>query len=230
MNSKTPDLDFSFVLAFSVHDMKNSLGMLLNTVADVMEKYPPQNAEHAKSYGVLEYEAARINSELIQLLSIYRLQHDQIRVHIDEYAVADLLSEQVARNCMLLQTRNIQLTLDCDESLIGYFDSDLVSGVVNNMLVNCARYCKERINLSAMHTPDGICIAIEDDGPGYPADMLDASNLSDARVSFADGRPHLGLLFAKKVALMHTNKNQRGFIRLSNDSIWGGGCFKLYLP
>lgn len=230
MNREAPEIDFSFVLASSVHDMKNSLGMLLNTVADVMVQYPPQNDEHAKSYAVLEYEAARINGELIQLLSLYRLEHDKVRAHIDECVLIDVLSEQIARNYGLLQTRAIELALECDESLIGYFDSDLVGGVINNILVNCARYSRKKLKISAQQTSEGICITIEDDGPGYPDDMLNASTFAETKANFASGRPHLGLMFANKVALMHKNKAQQGFIRLSNGSSLGGGCFKLFLP
>jgi K+-sensing histidine kinase KdpD len=230
MGQEIPEVDFSFVLASSVHDMKNSVGMLLNTLTDVMQKYPPQNNEHARSYATLEYEAARINGELIQLLSLYRLDHDNVRAHIDEHIVADVLSEQIARNYGLSQTRSLEMVLECDESLLGYFDSDLVGGVINNIIVNCARYSREKLILSAQQTTEGLCIAVEDDGPGYPEDMLNASTFAETRISFAGGRPHLGLLFANKVALMHKNKSRHGSIRLSNDSLLGGGCFKLFLP
>jgi K+-sensing histidine kinase KdpD len=225
------EISFSFVLASSVHDMKNSLGMLLNTLADVMVQYPPQNESHAKSYAVLEYEAARINSELIQLLSLYRLDNDHIHVHVDEYFVNDLLNEQVARNHELLQTKKINAIVDCDDSLVGYFDHDLVSGVVNNILVNCSRYATRMLKISAAQTDEGgLCISVEDDGSGYPEDMLNASTFAKSRTSFANGRPHLGLIFANKVALMHKNKSRQGFIALSNKSSLGGGCFKLFLP
>lgn len=230
MNREVQNIDFSFVLASSVHDMKNSLGMLLNTLTEVMVQYPPQNTAHVKSYAILEYEAARINSELIQLLSLYRLDHDEVRAHIDECIVADMLNEQVARNYGLLQTRQLELVFECDDTLIGYFDSDLVGGVINNVLVNCARYSKNKLILSAEQTNEGLCIAIEDDGPGYPQDMLNASTFAEPRASFASGRPHLGLMFANKVALIHRNKSQQGFIRLTNDSSLGGGRFSLYLP
>jgi len=230
MTQENQEINFSFVLASSVHDMKNSVGMLLNTLADVMVQYPPQNANHAKSYTVLEYEASRINSELIQLLSLYRLDHDQIRVHIEEHFVIDLLNEQLARNYELLQMKKINLMVDCDESLIGYFDSDLVGGVINNILVNCARYCREKLKITAHQTSQGLCFNIEDDGPGYPEDMLNASTFAESRTSFANGRPHLGLIFANKVAFMHTNKSRQGSINLSNNSSLGGGCFKLFLP
>ncbi len=230
MNQDSQEMDFSFVLASSVHDMKNSLGMLLNTLSEVMLQYPPQNEVHKKSYAVLEYEAARINSELIQLLSLYRLDHDKVRANIDECIVADVLSEQVARNYGLLQVRAIDLDMECDETLRGYFDSDLVGGVVNNILVNCTRYSKNKLKLYAEQTAEGLCITIEDDGPGYPEDMLNASTFSETKANFADGRPHLGLMFANKVALMHKSKSQQGFIRLSNGSSLGGGSFKLFLP
>jgi K+-sensing histidine kinase KdpD len=229
-NAVNQHIDFSFVLASSVHDMKNSLGMLLNTLAEVMEQYPPQNESHAKSYTVLEYEAARINSELIQLLSLYRLDHDHIQVHVEEYFVLDLIHEQVARNHELLHTKKINLVLDCDESLVGYFDHDLIGGVLNNIIVNCARYSKDQLKISAIQTPEGLCISVEDDGPGYPEDMLNAFTFAEPRTNFANGRPHLGLLFANKVAFMHKNKSRRGSISLSNKSSLGGGCFKLFLP
>lgn len=223
---EVPMVDFSFVLASGVHDMKNSLGMLLNTLAEVMEKYPPQDTEQARAYAVLEYETARINSELIQLLSLYRLDHDHIRVHLDEHFVVDLLREQVARNHGLLQSRHIELQLDCAEELQAYFDYDLIGGLINNLLVNCARYCRQRLRLSASLSAQGLCIQIEDDGPGYPQHMLETPE----DLSFAQGRPHLGLLFANKIALLHRNKDRQGYIQLSNQSSLGGGCFALYLP
>ncbi len=231
MKSKKIDIDFSFVLASSVHDMKNSLGMLMNTIDDVIKKYPPQNESHANSYAVLEYEAVRINSELIQLLSLYHLGHDHVHVQVDKHYVIDILNDQIARNYSVMQSHKITLDLVCDESLQGYFDADLVGGVVNNVLVNCARYCKNSLRVVAHQAQDYLCISIEDDGPGYPQDMLDSVAAdTEMHIGFAGGRPHLGLLFAHKVALMHQSKTQQGFIQLSNGGALGGGCFNLYLP
>jgi signal transduction histidine kinase len=230
MAAKNLAVDFSFVLASSVHDMKNSLGLLLNTIGEVMQQYPPQNENHANSYAILEYEAARINSELIQLLSLYRFGQDDIPVHIDEYYVIDLLNDQIARNHGVLQTRNIQLEVDCDESLQGYFDTDLLGGLINNVMLNCARYCKNKLRMAAQISGEGLCITIEDDGPGYPEAMLNAASDAESQTGFAGGRPHLGLLFARSVAHMHQNETQQGFIRLTNGGKLGGGCFSLYLP
>jgi signal transduction histidine kinase len=76
MGHEQMPIDFSFVLASSVHDMKNSLGMLLHTLSAMMENSPPKDAEQARFFSTLEYEAARINGELVQLLSLYRMDEN----------------------------------------------------------------------------------------------------------------------------------------------------------
>jgi K+-sensing histidine kinase KdpD len=230
IHAEEAPLDFAFVLASSVHDMKNSLGMLLTTLATMMEQSPPQNPEQEQTYAVLEYEAARINSELVQLLSLYRMQHEHLLVQIDEHHVIDVLEEQLARNDMLFRTRNIQVRVNCDEDLSWYFDGELIGGVINNILVNCARYCRNTLQITADIIDNQLCIAVHDDGAGYPASMLAAPHEVNAGVSFSSGSTRLGLLFAHRVAGLHRSREQRGYIRLANDGILGGGVFQLWLP
>lgn len=227
---KEPALDFAFVLASSVHDMKNSLGMLLNTLASMMEQSPSMNEEQAKTYATLEYEAARINSELIQLLSLYRMQHEHLLVQIDEHHIIEIVEEQLARNELLFKTRNIQVTVNCAENLTWYVDGELLGGVLNNILVNCARYCRERLDISVLMDEGMLRISIADDGNGYPASMLAAPQQVNAGVSFSSGSTNLGLLFAHKVAALHRSKDKQGLIKLANNGELGGGVFSLFLP
>lgn len=230
MNEKDTPLDFSFVLASSVHDMKNSLGMLLSSLGTMMEQSPPQTAEQAKTYAVLEYEAARINSELMQLLSLYRMQEERLLLQIDEHHIIDILEEQLARNDMVFKTRGVEVALHCDPDLTWYVDGELLGGVINNVLVNCSRYCQQRLQVSVEMTPDGLSIAIADDGRGYPASMLSAPLQADSGVSFSSGSTNLGLFFASKIAGLHCAKGVCGHIGLANDGPLGGGVFTIYLP
>lgn len=48
------ELDFSLVLASSVHDMKNSLGMLLNSLEEVIEHSPPKDDLQKKNFSILQ--------------------------------------------------------------------------------------------------------------------------------------------------------------------------------
>jgi K+-sensing histidine kinase KdpD len=222
-------IDFAFVLASSVHDMKNSLGMLLHTLSAMMENSPPQDAEQARFFSTLEYEAARINGELVQLLSLYRMDEKTLAILIDEHHVLDVVEEQIARNDTLLKTRDIDIRTECDGNLIWYFDNELIGGVLNNLIVNCARYCQKQLCVSATEENGFLCIAVADDGEGYPDNMLLGPLPQDA-VSFSSGSTRLGLLFARKVLELHSSKRGLGYMTISNNGPLGGGVLKLYLP
>lgn len=222
-------IDFSFVLASSVHDMKNSLGMLLNTLSAMMENSPPKDAEQARFFSTLEYEAARINGELVQLLSLYRMDEKTMMVVIDEHHTIDIIEEQIARNDSLLKSRHIELQVDCDSDLIWYFDNELVGGVLNNLIVNCARYCRKQLLVSAAEENGFLCISVADDGQGYPDNML-LGPLPQTAVSFSSGNTRLGLLFTRKVLELHKSKKGQGYMTIANQGPLGGGVLKLYLP
>lgn len=226
--NQTP-IDFSFVLASSVHDMKNSLGMLLNTLSAMMINSPPKDAEQAQFFSVLEYEAARINGELVQLLSLYRMDENTMSVVIDEHHVFDTIDEQIARNDTLLISRQINVQVDCDSNLIWYFDNELIGGVLNNLIVNCARYSRERLLISATEENGFLCITVADDGQGYPDNML-MGELPQTSVSFSSGNTRLGLLFTRKVLELHKSKKGQGYMNIANNGPLGGGVLKLYLP
>lgn len=223
-------LDFSFVLASSVHDMKNSLGMLLHTLESMLAESPPENDAQKRTFAVLGYEASRINSELVQLLALYRMQHESLRVQLAEHFVIDTLEDQVDRNDVLFQARGITAEVLCDPDLKWYYDNELIGGVINNVLVNGVRYSRERIQVRVSEDQGTLCIAIADDGAGYPQSMLDAPFEPNAGVSFSRGSTNLGLLFAHRVVELHRVSGHRGSLHLENDGPLGGGVLTLRLP
>jgi len=222
-------IDFSTVIASAVHDMKNSLGMLLSTLDEFFGELP-EDLKDSPRQAILQYEAERVNIDLIQLLGLYRLEHEQLRVRVDEQYVRDFLEEQVARYSVLAKARNIELEIDCDADLLGYFDGDLISGIINNILANAARYTHDKILLLAELAEDGVVIEVHDDGHGYPEEMLDSPGKILKGISFKNGSTSLGLFFAAKVAQMHKQGEKVGAISLFNGGRLGGGVFRIYLP
>lgn len=229
-NRQGNDVDFALVLASSVHDMKNSLGMLLNSLEETVRELPAVDAEQKRRFATLQYEASRINSELIQLLSLYRMDQQAMPLHVDEQYVVDVLDEQLARNAALFDSRGLSVTCDCDPDLVWYFDAELVGGVVHNLLVNCARYTKNRLQLSARVHGQALQISVADDGDGYPAAMIEQPVNMDKGVVFETGSTNLGLYFAQAVARLHRSGEAQGGIALRNGGALGGGEFTLTLP
>ncbi len=221
----------SLLLASSVHDIKNSLGMLLNTLDSVIETTPITSDVQRQQFATLRGEASRINNSLIYLLGLYRLQRHELPLQVQEVYVADFLDEQIAANELLFSIRQITVERDCDEDLTAYFDPMLIAGVISNVLVNAARYAKKMIRVSAVTGASGnIVIEVCDDGPGFPEKMLESNHHHAERgIDFNSGSTSLGLFFAAEVAHLHRRGEKHGSIELSNISPCGSR-FKLSLP
>lgn len=223
-------VDFSFVLASSVHDMKNSVGMLMQTLEQISASLSPQDPQQRDQLAVLGYEAARINGELIQLLALYRMENKRMLVQIDEHYLDEIINEQLARNDILFRSRSIDVEVDCPEDVCWYLDAELLGSVVNNLLVNAARYCKSRIKIAAAIVNDELHLVIADDGRGYPDFMLKEPMATSNSVSFSQGNTNLGLLFAGEIARLHRRGEQVGRIELANQGLLPGGEIRVILP
>lgn len=226
--------DFSLILASSVHDMKNSLGMLLHSLEELCEKLP-EDSEHNLGISTIRYETERVNNDLIQLLGVYRLHKKMLSAHLDEHYLDDIFAEQQAQYGQVLHARNISLKADIDATTSWYFDRELVSGILNNALNNASRYTKSQIVIAAKEIEKNghlyLEISVHDDGTGYPDSILklEPSDIQN-NLNFKTGSTSLGLYFASQVAALHQQNEEIGHIALENGGKLGGGVFKLLLP
>ncbi|WP_295404953.1 HAMP domain-containing sensor histidine kinase [uncultured Thiocystis sp.] len=228
-------MDFSDILASSIHDIKNSLGLILNDLDELIAN-PANHLANPRQASLLQHEAQRANSNLIQLLNLYKLGTAELVARIAEQNLDEFLDEVVAENQALCQALNLDLSATSDPDLIGYFDTDLIHGVLNSTIGNARRYARERILLSAETVDDYLVIRVEDDGSGFPGklpqwlpdDNEPARNLTDPTSD--PSRTRLGLYFAARIAQMHKTPERTGRIRLANGHTLTGGCFELWLP
>jgi signal transduction histidine kinase len=221
------EIDFSTVIASAVHDMKNSLGMLLNSLDELRDELP--QAQQSVRFNTLQYEAQRVHGDLIQLLGLYRLQQQTLSAHIEEQFVPDFLVEQLAQHQVLMAARGLSLQSQADP-IAGYFDRDLIGGVLNNILNNAIRYTRTAIRVSAREHDGYLVLSVEDDGQGYPEHMRAAPEQTRQGIDFATGSTSLGIYFAARIARLHQEGDRNGEIRLSNGGQLGGGVFEIWLP
>lgn len=229
MTDLQPSIHFSTLLASSVHDMKNSITLLLLSVQELLEKSQFKTPEEQLHLSKLEYEARRINSDLIQLLTLYRLDEKTLGINQDETVVLDLLNDQFARNESLFTYRNLKLSIECDPGLIWYLDAELIGSVINNLLVNAARYARREVKISA-YSNKGLIILIEDDGEGFPDFMLETNLEGHATTATSFSGTGLGLLFARQILALHQKAGASGSLTLGNRDIGHGGRIELQIP
>lgn len=223
-------MQFNDILASSIHDIKNSLSMIMNTMDHLLDD-PNTRIGDRKQADILMFETNRANNSLIQLLMLYKMQREQVSPNVDEHNVDEFLEEVVAANRNLMDSLDIGFEYDCDTTLTGYFDDNLVLGVLSGAILNARRYTRDTICLSASEENGYLVLRVEDNGDGFPDFMLAEQQAGlDGSASFSTGSTQLGLLFASQVARMHANGDRRGRLVLSNAHRLAGGCVELHLP
>lgn len=189
-------MKFYDVLASLIHDMKNSLSMVIHTLEQLTAD-PSFQYDKPERVTALQNEARRLNNNLIELLTLYKIENERISPAIDEVEVADFLSEVIAENRSSAEANNIRLSYRCDPDLIGYFDEGLIRGVLNNLIGNGIRYTDDQLILSADQEDHFLVLRVEDNGRGYPEGMLITHSSSTISGDLAEGRTKLGLYFAR---------------------------------
>lgn len=223
-------IDFAAIMAVAVHDMKNSLSLLLQSVEQLSETLSPEQKSAHDHVMDLHYEASRMNTTLVQVLSLYRADLDALPTNIDECFVDDLVQELVDTNLTYTKQRNIDVETNIETELSWYLDKDLVFLLMHDVLINAIRYGASRVEISVSVENQYLVINVEDNGPGYPDSMLKMCNIKLDRYCISEGRTGLGLYFARLIAKTHTNKGLSGYINLQNNAGTGGSIFSLYLP
>lgn len=235
MENSIEKIDFSTVLASSVHDMKNSLAMLLGSLAEISSECQTNNCSIKSELSRIRHEGQRVNHDLIQLLTLYKIDQSQYYLNIEEINVSDYLEEISLEYKYLLEEHGIDISFQCDDSLIGFFDGDLVAGVIKTIINNAYQYTNNKIVIKGEKCNNFVKLSVVDNGKGYPPHMLvDLSTLKNAS-DFRTGSTGLGLYFSSEVATLHKNKNICGHIEITNDQnpaskFKGGGCFSIFLP
>ncbi|MBP0947430.1 ATP-binding protein [Pseudomonas alliivorans] len=223
-------LDFSMVIASTVHDMKNSLATLTQAHNEWLAKLSVQQRD-TPEHGVIEYEFANLNGMLVQLLGLYKLGVNQLPLRPDYHELDDFIEAQLAHHQDVLASRGIAARVDItDASPLGFFDRELVGSVVGNIIVNAIGFAREQLAISIGDQDGQLKITINDDGPGYPGYLIERQTEYVQGINQGTGSTGLGLYFAAHIARLHVRNGIQGRIEIANGGVLGGAMFSIYLP
>ncbi|GAC14264.1 signal transduction histidine kinase [Aliiglaciecola lipolytica E3] len=223
-------IDFSTVLAAAVHDMKSSLNLLQQSIDGLNSCVTADNQPAQQFLSTAHYESSRLNTGLVQLLSLYRAEMENLPINEDECFIDDLLDNIFITHEQYLGHKNMTIEIEQTEDLVRYLDQDLITLLLNDILVNAMRYGSHKLRISAFEEDDWLVIKVEDDGEGYPNKMLASNNVDMQDMKLSNGRTGLGLFFARLIASAHRRGDRKGEIMLSNGGNLGGSVFTLKLP
>lgn len=222
-------LDFTALFAAQIHDLKNLLFLLLNDLDQTIDQRAATDPDMQARLALLKYNGQLINDKLIQMLSLYRFNRGSYPIQLEYRPAADLIEDIAAEANPLLAAKSITLTSSVDPKLCWFYDRDLASGVLNNAIHNALNCARSEIRLSATEEAGTLAIRVEDDGPGFPPEIIEHGGQVKG-LDRSGGKTGLGLYFSSVCARLHRNKDKTGGIELGNGGSFGGAVFTLRLP
>jgi signal transduction histidine kinase len=144
-----------------------------------------------------------------------------LRLTIDDHDLPDFIDDLLAELGPVPE--HMQLECACEATGAWAFDAYLVKLALLDALRNALRHARShvRFSLQAM-AKGGLCFEVTDDGPGFPAAILDGESSASTQGT------GLGLSFARLIAERHaTPAGKHGHVELANTP---GARLRLFLP
>lgn len=227
MPDPTPQNDLSTLLAGNIHEVKNLLGQLFLALDEASIKARSDCPSLAQRLTDMRLTGRRVHDRLLHILTVYKAESGFFAANLDVYDLVEIIEDLVLETQSLagahLHIAGISLA-----SASWNLDRYLVESTLTNALHNALRCATGRIQLSA-HEEDGyLVLKVEDDGPGYPATVLERG--TQPLPNGENGSTGLGLYFSRTAAAAHRKQDKQGFVRIENGGALGGAVFALWLP
>jgi signal transduction histidine kinase len=222
-----PSNDISALLAGNIHEVKNLLGQLFLALDEASLKARSDCPELAQRLADMRLTGRRVHDRLLHILNVYKADSGFFSANPDAYDPAEIIEDLVLEAQSLagerLHVAGLSLAVNSWD-----MDRYLVESALTNALHNALRYAARRIQLSAREEDGYLVLQIEDDGPGFPATVLEqgAAPLPNG----AGGSTGLGLYFSRTAAAAHQRQGRQGLVKIENGGALGGAVFALWLP
>ena len=210
------------------HELRNPLAVI-RTNLDVTLADPDASADDLRAAADVVRRSTERISRLVDDLLVYADRGSPVREHVP-VDVATVVDATVAEFFVPAATNGLALTSASDRELWVLGDRDALRRVVANLLANAVRLAPRgsEVRVAAGRADDWVWVAVDDAGPGIPADERESVFQrfwrGDAAKARAEGRSGLGLTIVRQIAEAH-----RGVVRLW-PSERGGSTFVVWLP
>ncbi|WP_331351833.1 ATP-binding protein [Cellvibrio sp. UBA7671] len=215
------------------HELRTPLARMKFALAMIEEE--KLNDKDRRQLRSVEQDIAEMESLISALLAYAGFEQKTQQLKQTSGHMRDLLDELQLRFARHNQ-RHLQLDI-CDLSNNEKFVCEwkLIETVLQNFINNAARYAKSRIRIELMQTQSEYIIAVEDDGPGIPADKRERVFESFVRLyheeqnentaGSATGGFGLGLAIVKRIMQWH-----HGTAQFVEPEVLGGARAQIRWP
>jgi two-component system phosphate regulon sensor histidine kinase PhoR len=190
------------------HELRTPL-TAIKGYAELMSDDPTDQTQIATYTERILKQSNRMINIIEDLLSLTRIESAESQKALQLTELHPLLDRVIQLCDEQAAMRDLQLVLECDESLKAELHPPLFEQAVHNLVYNAIKYTTPatQITLKAYATSTGIRVDVVDQGPGIPlADqdrIFERFYRVDKARSRAIGGTGLGLSIVKHIVLLH---------------------------
>ena len=202
----------------------HSLGTPLATISVVSKEMRKEVGDHSKLTKDLDLLISQTKrcSEILKNISQKKIINDEF---LSSMSFEDLL-EEIIKSFKESSEKNINLKTDRDINKIDIKKNpELVYGL-RNFIGNAVKFSNQNILISIISDNINLYILVEDDGPGFPEDIIKALGEPYIKSKSKSSKKNAGLglgTFLGKTLL----ERQSAIITFDNDSALGGAKVKI---
>lgn len=190
------------------HELKTPITSIRGYSETLLENEVDRET-NARFLTVINSEAERMARIVSELLQLSKMDVKETEAQKDDFDVAVLIKEALAKVSIQLEQKQQQALFECNEEVFVNAERTSIEQVVLNILTNSIRYTKENgiINISIEKENDKAIIKVKDNGIGIPKKDLPRIFERFYRVDKARtremGGTGLGLAISKKMVEMN---------------------------
>ena len=213
----------NFLMSVS-HELRTPLTAIRGHVSALLEGVVEDPELERISLETVEAEAGRLERLVGDIIDLAKLDTHRFTVTTEEVDMAHLLEQAYERYREEAHRRSIEYRQELRDRPVIVSDGDRVLQVVGNLLANAFKATPDggRISLELAQQNGTVHVAVEDNGPGIPAEKRE--RLFRPFVSDSSGGTGLGLAIAKELSAA-----LGGRIDLESE-VGRGSRFELVLP
>ena len=149
------------------HEIKTPLSVIQN-YATLLKDENLTNEEREKYIKQLNNACKRLTNLVTNILKLNKLENQKLNLSFKKFNLSELLANQIIQFEELIETKNIELSLDIQEDLYIVSEESYLELIFNNLISNAIKFVNQdgKIHISLNKEEEKYIIEFSDNGCG----------------------------------------------------------------